>query len=85
VARSRNRGWRQCVVFLAVYAVALYVLLPSNPDAVQTPADILLTFRGLSAVGLCVFWAALGLTFGLLLQRQDTRVVAVRARPGVEV
>lgn len=82
VARSRNRSWRQGVVFLAVYAVALYVLLPSNPDAIRTPADVLWTLRGLSAVGLGVFWAALGLTFGLLLQRQNAPV-ALRPRPGV--
>ncbi|HEY3063804.1 MAG TPA: CbtA family protein [Chloroflexota bacterium] len=82
IARSRNRGWRQGAAFLAVYAVAVYFLLPSNPDAIQTPTDILWRFRGLSALGLAVFWAALGVTFGLLLQRHDARV-ALRARPSV--
>jgi predicted cobalt transporter CbtA len=80
VVLGRSRGWPVAVAFLVVYDIALYVLLPANPDAVRLPADLLLTFRGLSVAGLVLFWAVLGFTFGLLLQRQDARV-ALRPRP----
>jgi hypothetical protein len=63
-----------------VYDALLYVLLPNNPDAVLLPPDVLWTFRGLSLLGLAAFWAALGLTFGFLLRRQDARL-APRAHP----
>jgi predicted cobalt transporter CbtA len=77
---ARRRGGRLALGFLAVYDIVLYALLPSNPDALSLPLDVLWTFRALSLLGLVVFWAALGLTFGLLVQRQDARL-AVRARP----
>ncbi len=44
----------------AIYAVALYVAMPANPDRVQMPADLVWTFRGISFAGLILFWLALG-------------------------
>jgi Probable cobalt transporter subunit (CbtA) len=52
VAVARFRGWPTGAAFLAVFALAIYLLLPANPDAIQTPADVLWTFRGLSVAGL---------------------------------
>jgi predicted cobalt transporter CbtA len=80
VILARRRGWRLALGALVVYDVLLFVLLPNNPDPVLLPPDVLWTFRGLSLLGLGVFWAALGLTFGFLLRRQEARF-SVRARP----
>ena len=45
------------------------------------PADIVTTFRVLSVAGLTVFWAVLGLLFGLLLPSEAR--VRLGVRPGV--
>lgn len=74
VALAHARGWRPGAAFLIIFSSAVYVLLPANPDAIRTSPDVLWTFRVLSVVGLAVFWAVLGLSFGLLLQRQQGRV-----------
>jgi Probable cobalt transporter subunit (CbtA) len=81
-ALARRRGWRPGLAFLAVFSIVAFVLLPGNPDAIRLPADLLWTFRGLSVAGLAVFWTTLGLTFGLLLRRQEPRL-ALRPQPGV--
>jgi predicted cobalt transporter CbtA len=77
---AHSRDGRLAVGFLVVFAIAVYVVLPSNTDEVSLPTDLLWTFRALSMVGLAVFWTVLGLTFGLLLQRAEARV-ALRQRP----
>jgi predicted cobalt transporter CbtA len=82
IVLARYRGWRQALLALVLFDAAVYVLLPGNPDAIRTPADILWTFRGLSFAGLAVFWCVLGVTFGWLLQRQEQRAV-LRPRPSV--
>jgi predicted cobalt transporter CbtA len=72
-AVARRRGWRPALASLVVFCVLVYLLLPANPDAIALPSDILWIFRGLSVLGLAVFWAVLGLTFGLLLRRRAAR------------
>ena len=52
----------------AVYALALFALMPPNPDPVQMPATIVGAFRSLSLVGLTLFWLVLGVAFGLALR-----------------
>jgi predicted cobalt transporter CbtA len=79
---THRRGWPLGAAFLVVFDVAVYALLPGNRDAIEMPGDVLWTFRALSAVGLAVFWIALGLAFGWLLQRQEARV-AVRPQPSI--
>jgi predicted cobalt transporter CbtA len=81
LARSGHGRWRYALGFLAVFAIAVYLLLPGNPDRISMPSDIVNTFRWLSIAGLTLFWAVLGLTFGLLLRRQATRG-ALRSAPG---
>jgi hypothetical protein len=56
----RIRGW---LLAVAVYAVALYLAMPANPDPVRMPADLVWTFRAISLAGLVVFWLALGTSF----------------------
>ena len=82
VALARRRGWGLAIAFLAVFSIAVYVLLPGTTDEIAMPADLVANFRALSLVGLAVFWAVLGLIFGLLVQRQDARV-ELRSRPSV--
>jgi predicted cobalt transporter CbtA len=62
-----RRGWRVALAVLAVYSLAIFAAVPANPDPVTMPADIVTPFRLLSVLGLCVFWAVMGLVFGLLL------------------
>jgi predicted cobalt transporter CbtA len=73
IARSPRYGWRPAFAFLAVFAIVVYIALPGNPDAIEMPMQIVLTFRALSIAGLTLFWAVLGLTFGALLRWQSTR------------
>ena len=47
----------------AVWSVALYLLLPANPDPVTLPLDLVSAFRVRSAAGLTLFWAVLGAVF----------------------
>jgi hypothetical protein len=51
------------LILYAVYAVALYLAMPANPDPVRMPADLVWTFRAISLAGLVVFWLALGTSF----------------------
>lgn len=46
------------------YAVAVYVLMPSNPDPVRMPPGIVSGFRAASLVGLVLFWTVLAGAFG---------------------
>jgi predicted cobalt transporter CbtA len=82
VAVAHRRGCPLAAAFLVVFDIAVYALLPANPDAIEMPSDVLWTFPVLSVLGLAVFWTALGLVFGLLLQRQEARV-AVRPQPSI--
>jgi hypothetical protein len=47
-----------------LYAAAVYVMMPANPDPVAMPAQLVWTFRAISFAGLIVFWMALGGAFG---------------------
>lgn len=54
---------RAVLILYAVYAVALYLAMPANPDPVRMPAGLVWTFRAISLAGLVVFWLALGTSF----------------------
>lgn len=54
---------RTVLILYAVYAVALYLAMPANPDPVRMPAGLVWTFRAISLAGLVVFWLALGTSF----------------------
>ena len=56
-------GARAVLILYAVYAVALYLAMPANPDPVRMPAGLVWTFRAISLAGLVVFWLALGTSF----------------------
>ncbi len=62
-ARGAPGGARSVLILYAVYAVALYLAMPTNPDPVRMPAGLVWTFRAISLAGLVVFWLALGTSF----------------------
>jgi predicted cobalt transporter CbtA len=75
-----RRGWRVGVAVLAVVSLVLFVAMPPNPDPLTMPADIVIPFRLFSALGLCVFWAAMGLVFGALLPADRPATFTIPAR-----
>jgi hypothetical protein len=68
-ARRASR-WIVPAVFYTAWALAIYVLMPPNPDPVEVSETILRPFRALSLAGLVVFWAALGLAFAWLARER---------------
>jgi hypothetical protein len=51
------------VVIFAGWSLALYLLLPPNPDPVTLPLDLVTAFRLRSVAGLTLFWAVLAAIF----------------------
>jgi predicted cobalt transporter CbtA len=52
------------------------LVLPNNPDAVTAPMELINNFRVRSIIGLTLFWAIFGATFGWLIQRAMQRTTA---------
>jgi len=71
--RRARGGARAVVVLYALYAVALYLAMPANPDLVRMPAGLVWTFRAISLAGLVVFWLALGTSFQWLARAPGAR------------
>ena len=65
----RSRRWIAPVAY-TLYAVALFALMPSNPDPVRMPARLVWTFRAVSLSALIVFWMILGGAFARLAGRR---------------
>lgn len=53
-----------------VFVALLYFGMPSNPDPVRMPAELVWRFQLLSLIGLLLFWCTLGGAFGWLCRRQ---------------
>lgn len=64
------------VALFAAVAGAAFVLIPPNPDPVAAPPDLVASFRAFSALGLAVLWVSIGLFFGLLWRRVESRRAA---------
>jgi Probable cobalt transporter subunit (CbtA) len=56
--------WLLVTAFYVIYAAAIYVAFPANPDPVEMPADLVWTFRLISFAGLLLFWMVLAGLFG---------------------
>jgi hypothetical protein len=56
--------WLTVAAFYVVYAVAIYVALPANPDPIEMPGDLVWTFRVISFAGLMLFWVVFAAMFG---------------------
>jgi len=64
---SRGAGvWIAPVAFYAVWALAMYALMPPSPDPVELSASIVRPFRALSLAGLVVFWGGFALALAYL-------------------
>ena len=51
----------------AAYAVIIagaYLAMPSSPDPINAPMDLVIGFRAASAITLSIFWGLLGVIFG---------------------
>ena len=58
---------QKVVVIPAAYAVIIagaYFAMPSSPDPVNAPMDLVIDFRTASAITLSIFWGLLGVIFG---------------------
>lgn len=67
--RREDSAVRPRVVALAlyaVYAVALYLVMPANLDPIRMSSGVVWTFRAVTLAGLVVFWAVLGAAFAWL-------------------
>jgi predicted cobalt transporter CbtA len=67
-AQRTTPAWLPAAGFYLVYAPALYIAMPSNPDVVEAPSALVWGFRLASLSGLLLFWAMLGGAFGRLAQ-----------------
>ena len=68
-----GRGrWLWVIAGYAIYAVAIYAVLPANPDPIEMPADLVRTFRLIAFAGLIVFWISLAGLFGWLARDRST-------------
>jgi predicted cobalt transporter CbtA len=56
----------------AVFFVALWLVMPANPDPVEAPSSLLREFRAVSVAGSVVFWAVFGLVFAASVTRFTT-------------
>jgi len=76
----RQPRWVVACAGLVLVGAVLVLVLPNNPDAVTAPIELITNFRVRSIIGLTLFWAIFGVTFGWLtqraMQRASTRSVA---------
>jgi len=79
---SRAQRWITTVASLITCSAILFVVMPTNPDAVNVPSDILTSFRWYSIIGLTLFWALFGACFAALLTFIFKRPVRARRFAG---
>jgi hypothetical protein len=80
---ARLGGWNATLVAAAAYAVLVGIAMAVLPVIAETPADfpatVLYDFRLASFAGQLVLWAALGLIFGALVERNGQYATAAPA------
>jgi predicted cobalt transporter CbtA len=55
--------------------------MPTNPDPINAPIDLVIGFRITSAITISMFWALLGIIFGTfwdMLNPDETARISVR-------
>lgn len=67
------------VTAVLVATVALTFLLPGNPDRLDVPAGLLWEFRLLALTTSTMLWVGLGAAYGLMGERDLTKLVALPA------
>ena len=66
---KKQRNFAQLGLLYGAFAIVLYFVLPSNPDPVTAPSDIVWRFRVLSLVGHLLLWGLLAVGVAVLLSR----------------
>ena len=51
------------IIYAAIIAIA-FIILPSNPDDITIPMDLVMNFRIVSTLTMGIFWGILGITLG---------------------
>ncbi len=75
---QKRSAFAGLAVLYGAFAAVLYFTLPSNPDPVTAPSDLVWRFRALSMVGHLLLWGilALGVSLALNIRRSPLRVGA---------
>lgn len=66
----RARQWLGSVAVYGVFAIALYLAMPANPDPLPLPAELVSRFRAIALAGLVFFWTLFGAAFGWLARER---------------
>ncbi len=48
-----------------IFITAVFIIMPSNPDPITAPESLVNGFRYASIAGVTIYWATLGLVFGI--------------------
>lgn len=67
--RENKSTWPVMLALYALYLVVIYAAMPSNPDPVRMPSEVLWKFRTLSLAGLILYWGIMGGAFGWLCRK----------------
>jgi len=64
---------KRIVAFIgyAAFIIAVFLLMPNNPDEVTAPMDLVNGFRAMSVVAVSIFWISLGVILGVLWQKYN--------------
>ena len=72
--RHVRRARAVVLVSYLIYLVVIFVALPSNPDPVKLPFELVREFRALSLAGQLLFWTTMAGAFWWLCGRQNHRL-----------
>jgi predicted cobalt transporter CbtA len=65
---NKNRVIIVPLIYAAII-VGAFLILPSNPDKISAPIDLVQGFRTASAFTMTIFWGLLGITLGAFWDR----------------
>lgn len=75
VAYSNNTKKKAMIIIpSALYAAIMagaYLVMPTNPDPINAPIDLVMGFRIASTITISMFWAVLGVVFGALWDKAN--------------
>jgi predicted cobalt transporter CbtA len=77
---NKNRVIIVPLIYAAII-VGAFLILPSNPDKISAPIDLVQGFRIASAFTMTIFWGLLGITLGALWDRLKPHETAQIATP----
>jgi predicted cobalt transporter CbtA len=71
---TSSSNTKKTIIIPSAYAAIMagaYLAMPSNPDPINAPIDLVMGFRITSAITISIFWALLGVIFGALWDRTN--------------